>query len=57
MVELIKEKYKFKIFFVESICDDPEIIEANIVVSLVYLVGILFVNQERKKTKLISTDI
>ncbi|KAL3853720.1 hypothetical protein ACJMK2_017238 [Sinanodonta woodiana] len=30
LVELICENNNFKLFFVESICDDPEIIEANI---------------------------
>lgn len=34
LVEHVKDKHKFKIFFVESICDDPNIIEANILVSL-----------------------
>ena len=36
MVERIKERHRFKIFFVESICDDPKIIEANILVSIMY---------------------
>ena len=30
LVEHVKNQHKFKIFFVESICDDPTIIEANI---------------------------
>ena len=34
LVEHVKNQHKFKIFFVESICDDPTIIEANILVSL-----------------------
>lgn len=28
--EIIMEKYGFKLFFVESVCQDPAIIEANI---------------------------
>ncbi|XP_021359815.1 6-phosphofructo-2-kinase/fructose-2,6-bisphosphatase-like isoform X2 [Mizuhopecten yessoensis] len=31
LVDMIHRENKFKLFFVESICDDPEIIEANIV--------------------------
>ncbi|KAK3104001.1 hypothetical protein FSP39_023557 [Pinctada imbricata] len=30
LVDVIHKKHKFKLFFVESICDDPKIIEANI---------------------------
>ena len=32
--ELITEEHNFRLFFIESICDDPAIIEANILVSL-----------------------
>jgi predicted kinase len=34
LVEECTTKHQFKLFFVESICDDPTIIEANILVSL-----------------------
>ena len=31
--DFVVEKYGYKLFFVESICEDPEIVEANIRVS------------------------
>jgi len=31
--ETVVEKYGFKLFFVESVCNDPTIIEANVRVS------------------------
>ena len=39
LCELISEKHGFRLFFVESICDDPAIIEANILVSYLYHVS------------------
>lgn len=35
--DLVVHKMGFKLFFVESICDDPRIIEQNIMVSLYVL--------------------
>lgn len=32
--EIVVQKMGFKLFFVESVCDDPSIIETNIMVSL-----------------------
>lgn len=32
--EIIVKKMGYKLFFVESVCDDPKIIEQNIMVSL-----------------------
>jgi len=32
--EIVVRKMGFKLFFVESVCDDPKIIEQNIMVSL-----------------------
>ena len=32
LVNMFTEQHNFKLFFVESICDDPSIIEANILV-------------------------
>lgn len=32
LVHHCTEKHQFKLFFVESVCDDPKIIEANILV-------------------------
>lgn len=34
--EIIVKKMGYKLFFVESVCDDPKIIEQNIMVSLVF---------------------
>lgn len=34
--DVVVDKYGFKLFFVESICNEPTIVEANIRVSLVY---------------------
>lgn len=31
--EIVVDKMGFKLFFVESVCDDPQIIEQNIMVS------------------------
>lgn len=31
--EIVVNKMGFKLFFVESVCDDPQIIEQNIMVS------------------------
>lgn len=31
--EIVVNKWGYKLFFVESICDDPQIIEQNIMVS------------------------
>jgi hypothetical protein len=31
--EIVVEKMGFKLFFVESVCDDPQIVEQNIMVS------------------------
>jgi hypothetical protein len=31
--EIVVDKLGFKLFFVESVCDDPQIIEQNIMVS------------------------
>ena len=33
LCQLIAEHHNFRLFFIESICDDPGIIEANILVS------------------------
>lgn len=33
LFEIIQVKHKFKLFFIESICDDPTIVEANVLVS------------------------
>lgn len=35
--DIVVEKMGFKLFFVESICDDPQIIEQNILVGIVML--------------------
>lgn len=35
--ETVVEKYGFKLFFVESICEDPTIIEANLKVISIFL--------------------
>lgn len=32
--DLVVNKWGYKLFFVESICDDPKIIEQNIMVSI-----------------------
>ena len=32
--EIVVNKMGFKLFFVESVCDDPQIVEQNIMVSL-----------------------
>ena len=34
MVDLFTKERNFKLFFVESICEEPSIIEANILVSI-----------------------
>lgn len=39
-----ERELKFRIFFVESVCDDPEIINSNIAVCLFY--SILHLNEE-----------
>ena len=36
------EKHNFKLFFVESICDDPKIIEGNILVCIDACLNVLF---------------
>lgn len=53
--DTVVEKYGFKLFFVESICEDPSIIEANIRVRLTILLylssrftAIFYPNQEVK---------
>lgn len=33
LFDIIQVKHKFKLFFIESICDDPTIVEANVLVS------------------------
>lgn len=33
MLHVITESFCFQVFFVESVCDDPEVIAANILVS------------------------
>lgn len=38
----IVEEMGYKLFFVESICDDPSIIEQNIMVRINFCVGIKF---------------
>lgn len=42
--ETVVEKYGFKLFFVESVCNDPGIIEANIRASLSTSVDLTYVN-------------
>lgn len=56
LFDIIQVKHKFKLFFIESICDDPTIVEANVLVGpsttipldkiWVYIAGViyLFVN-------------
>ena len=34
--EIVVKKMGYKLFFVESVCDDPKIIEQNIMVSVIY---------------------
>lgn len=40
--DIVVNKWGYKLFFVESICDDPMIIEQNIMVSLIYLLLIFY---------------
>lgn len=37
LFEIIQVKHKFKLFFIESICDDPTIVEANVLVGPIIL--------------------
>lgn len=45
--EIVVNKWGYKLFFVESICDDPQIIEQNIMVSV----------EKMDKVKPISNDL
>jgi len=49
--EIVVDKMGFKLFFVESVCDDPQIIEQNIMVSRskFMLSAILLKNGEKLK--------
>lgn len=35
ILEIVVKKRGFKLFFVESVCDDPKIVEQNIMVKLI----------------------
>jgi 6-phosphofructo-2-kinase / fructose-2,6-biphosphatase 2 len=39
--DIVVHKMGFKLFFVESICDDPSIIEQNIMVSTIHINNVL----------------
>lgn len=49
--EIVVDKMGFKLFFVESVCDDPQIIEQNIMVShsKFMLCSTLLKNGEKRK--------
>lgn len=39
--DIVVEKMNYKLFFVESVCDDPEIIEQNIMVCAILVVVVV----------------
>jgi hypothetical protein len=52
--EIVVNKMGFKLFFVESVCDDPQIIEQNIMVSYYWTLLSTKILKNGKKLKLFS---
>ncbi|XP_039432568.1 6-phosphofructo-2-kinase/fructose-2,6-bisphosphatase isoform X5 [Culex pipiens pallens] len=54
--EIIVHKMGYKLFFVESVCDDPQIIEQNIMMKLSVLSDLSSLNDSAEEVKVSSPD-